>query len=78
MSTALTPQDFEDLAWLAGLKESASREAARLVLVEGLSAAEAGRRVGITRDAASKAVRKCRETLERAEQLVRRRATALP
>lgn len=43
----MTPAEFDRLAARTKLRERA-REAARLVLVEGLSLAESSRRIGIT------------------------------
>ena len=61
----MTLSQFEALARLAGLEAgSRSREAARLVLVEGLTQAEAARQAGITRVVSGRAVKRCQEALE--------------
>lgn len=57
----MTPAQFDALATLLRLQPaSPSREAARLVLVEGLTGVEAARRLGLTQPAVSKAVSSCR------------------
>ncbi len=63
-SKRLTPAQFDALAQLAGLKAPASREAVRLVLVEGLSKATAARRTGITQQGVGDAVRRAVTSLE--------------
>ena len=60
----MTPEQFEALAQLLRMREgSQSRELARLVLVEGISQAEATAQLGATRSAASNAVRAARAGL---------------
>lgn len=60
----MTPDQFSALAELIKLRASASREAARLVLVEGITAADAARRMAITPAAVSNALRSCRRGLD--------------
>lgn len=69
----MTPEQFEALAALAHLRQSASRDAARLVLVDGLSVIDAAARAGITQQGANQAVLRCKRALElaRAAVLVR-------
>ena len=67
----MTPIQFDALARLAGLDDaSRSREAARLVLCEGLTQAEAARQIGITRVVSGRAVKRCQEALELARVAV--------
>ena len=54
-----------------GQTTSKSAAAARLVLVEGLSSAEAARRVGITTQGANQAVQRCRRVVDLARVVVR-------
>ena len=60
----LTAEQFSAMAALMGQPASKSAAAARLVLVEGLSSAEAARRVGITTQGANQAVQRCRRVIE--------------
>ena len=60
----MTSEQFDALAVLMGQPDSKSAAAARLVLVEGLSSADAARRVGITTQGANQAVQRCRRVLE--------------
>lgn len=60
----MTPEQFSALAALMGQPASKSAAAARLVLVDDLSSAEAARRVGITTQGANQAVQRCRRVLE--------------
>ena len=55
----MTSEQFDALVVLMGQPDSKSAAAARLVLVEGLSSAEAARRVGITTQGANQAVQRC-------------------
>lgn len=66
----MTPQQFDALARLLQFKDSAAREAARLVLVEGLTKAEAARRTGISAAASGQAVRSMTDGLELARVAV--------
>lgn len=45
----MTPTAFDALAELAGCRDSPAREAARMVLVDGVAQSEAARRADITR-----------------------------
>ena len=60
----MTSEQFSALAALMGQPASKSAAAARLVLVEGLSSAEAARRVGITTQGANQAVQRCRRVID--------------
>lgn len=61
----MTPEQFDALAQLLRLQPtSPSREAARLVLVEGVTGVEAARRLGLTQPAVSRAVSSCRRGME--------------
>lgn len=64
----MKPDQFDALATLLRFKASASREAARLVLVEGIPKAEAARRVGITAAACGQAVAALMRGLELAKK----------
>ena len=67
----MTPEQFSALAALMGQTTSKSAAAARVVLVESLSSAEAARRVGITTQGANQAVQRCRRVIELARVVVR-------
>ena len=67
----MTSEQFSALAALMGLASGKSAAAARLVLVEGLSSAEAARRVGITTQGANQAVQRCRRVVDLARVVVR-------
>ncbi len=54
----MTPAQFTALAELLRLRDGSAQEAARLVLVDGLSAADAAREVGMSYIAAFKAVQR--------------------
>ncbi|WP_415246154.1 TrfB-related DNA-binding protein [Thauera sp.] len=75
MSTTLTEPQFAALGQLLRLRGD-SMEVARLVLVEGLAAADAAHRVGITSNGAHKAVARCNAGLALARAAVG--ATAAP
>lgn len=64
----MTDDQFNALARLLRLRQGPAREAARLVLVEGLRTADAAQRAGCSRTAAANAVRRCRVGLELARQ----------
>lgn len=57
----LTATEFDVVAKLLQSKEPA-KTAARMVLVEGVSPAEAARVAGVLPPSVSRAVRRCRET----------------
>jgi DNA-directed RNA polymerase specialized sigma24 family protein len=69
--TTLTPAQFDALAQLLRLRESKGREAARMVLVDGVSPAEAARALGILRSNAYTAVYACRRGIELARVVTR-------
>ena len=60
----MTHDQFDALAKLLQLREGAAKRAARLVLVDGLSQADAGRAVGMPPNAVHNAVARCRRGLE--------------
>ena len=60
----MTPAQFGALAQLCRLRQSASREAARLVLVDNLSLGDAAQQAGITLQGASQAVLALRRALD--------------
>lgn len=66
----MTNDQFAALADLLRLRGGQSQEAARLVLVEGLSVTEAAARTGIDQSTASKAVASCRRGIELARRVV--------
>lgn len=74
----MTNDQFDALAKLLQLREGKAQEAARQVLVNGLSQADAGRAVGMPPNAVHNAVARCRRGLElaRAATHPQRRATA--
>ena len=59
----MTAEQFEALARLTRMSKGARYQCARLVLVEGLTGAEAARQVGTTPSTASDAVTACRANL---------------
>jgi hypothetical protein len=66
----MTADQFDALATLIRLQASASREAARLVLVDGATVTTAAVRTGLTRQGASQVVLRCREAIELARVVV--------
>ena len=66
----MTPAQFDALAALIHLRQSASRDAARLVLVDGLSVLDAASRCGISVQGANQAVLRCRRALDLARVAV--------
>ena len=66
----MTSTQFDALSQLISLRQSASRDAARLVLVDGLSVIEAAAQVGISQQGANQAVIRCRRALELARVAV--------
>lgn len=56
----MTAAQFDALAALIGLHLSPSREAARLVLVEGMAPSAAAAAAGVSRQAVSNVMRRCR------------------
>lgn len=63
----MTSEQFQALAELLRLRGSASQEAARLVLVDGLSPSEAARQAGTTPQAVSNVLASCRRGLDLAK-----------
>lgn len=63
----MTAAQFEALAKLLQIKQGASRLAAELVLVQGLRGIDAAQQAGITPQAASNVVQRCRRGLELAK-----------
>ncbi len=64
----MTGAEYDALVKLMrGIPESAANRAARRVLVDGISQAEAGREMGATRSTVSDAVTR----IEKADQLIR-------
>lgn len=63
----MTPQQYDALAELLRLQDSPSREAVRLVLVDGLKPAEAARQAGVSPQAVSNALRRCRNGMALAQ-----------
>lgn len=66
----MNSDQFTALATLMALRASPSREAARLVLVDGLSVIDAAAQAGITQQGANQAVLRCRRALELARVAV--------
>lgn len=66
----LTAAQFAALAELLRLRGGASQEAARLVLVDGLTPAEAARQAGTTPQAVSNVLASCRRGLDLARRAV--------
>lgn len=63
MMATLTDEKFNALADLLRLRDSPSRAAARLVLVDELTPADAARQTGTTPQAVSNALASCRRGL---------------
>lgn len=63
----MTANQFSALATLMALRASPSREAARLVLVDGLSVADAAAHCGISVQGANQSVLRCKRALELAK-----------
>ncbi len=66
----MNSDQFTALATLMALRASPSREAARLVLVDGLSVLDAASRCGISVQGANQAVLRCRRAMELARLAV--------
>lgn len=65
----MTPEQFDALAQLMRLRQSASRDALRLVLVAGLTHAAAAEQAGAIRTDVTRQVGSSRRTLELARVL---------
>lgn len=63
----MTPAQFDALATLLRLQSGRSRYAARLVLVDGLAPGAAAVATGVSAQAVSNAVRRCRAGLQLAK-----------
>ena len=63
----LTTTQFDALAELLQIRQGASGDAAHLVLVDGLSQAEAGRQTGLSTSGVGKVVQRMRRGLELAK-----------
>lgn len=72
----MTSKQFEALAQLMRLRSSPSREALRLVLVDGLTQSEAADRAGIPRTNVTRQVTSARRVLELARDLTSTSAAA--
>jgi predicted DNA-binding protein (UPF0251 family) len=59
----MTNKGFDALAVLLRLRDSPSREAARLVLVDGLRQADAARAAGISQQSVHDVIKSCRKAL---------------
>ena len=64
----MTEEQFMALAELLRMRGGASQEAARLVLVKGLSTTEAARQVGTSPQGVSNVLASCRRGLELARR----------
>lgn len=60
----MNPTQFDALADLLRLRGGPATDAARLVMVDGLTAIQAAERAGVSRTAASNAAARCRKGLE--------------
>ena len=65
----MTPDQFTALATLMGLRAGPAQDAARLVLVDGLSKAEAARQAGCAPQSADQAVQRCQRVIELARRV---------
>lgn len=65
----MTDAQFEALAELLRMQNGVRREAARLVLVEGLKPADAARRAGTTPQTVNSALVSCRRGIELAQRV---------
>ena len=68
----MTPAQFDALVKLLGLHGGPATEAARLVLVDGLTAIEAAQQAGCSRTSTANSVARCRRGLELARAVVER------
>lgn len=60
----MTPDQFSALSTLMGLRSGPAQDAARLVLVDGLTKAEAARQAGCAPQSADQAVRRCQRVVK--------------
>lgn len=70
MAGVMTDAQFSALAELLRLRGGDAQEAARLVLVEGLTPSDAARRTDASLQAVSNAVSRCRTGLELAKRAI--------
>lgn len=68
----MTPDQFSALAELLALRDGPAREAARLVLVDGMASSAAADQLGMSRAAVSNALTRCRRGLLLAERVTGR------
>jgi predicted DNA-binding protein (UPF0251 family) len=68
--TMMTPARFDVLCALIGMRQSKSREAARLVIVWGYTGVEAASRTGVSKAGVYKATSRIRKGLQLARQAV--------
>ena len=64
----MTPDQFAALSALMGLRAGPAQTAARLVLVDGLTKAEAARRAGCAPQSADQAVKRCQRAIALARE----------
>lgn len=60
----MTPDQFSALAELLALRDGPAREAARLVLVDGMAPSAAAEQLGMSRSSVSNALGRCRRGIE--------------
>lgn len=65
----MTPKQFDALATLLRMRPGSTRDAARAVMVKGLSVADAAREVGTPYVQAYKAVQRARKGLELVQRI---------
>jgi DNA-directed RNA polymerase specialized sigma24 family protein len=63
----MTPEQFAALAQLTHMRGGPAQESTRLVLVDGITQAEAGRRTGLTDQGVSNAVTRARKAMTLAQ-----------
>lgn len=66
----MTDLQFQALAELLSLRSGPAREAARLVLVDGLPVGAAAVQAGVSQPSASNALARCRRGMELARRVV--------
>ena len=66
----MTPEQFAALAQLLRLRTGPAQDAARMVLVEGISQADAARATGLTQQAVHNAVKRVQAGFELAQAAV--------
>jgi DNA-directed RNA polymerase specialized sigma24 family protein len=68
--TMMTPARFDAICELIGMRQSQSREAARMVMVLGYSGVEVARSTGVSKAGVYKATARIRKGLQLARQAV--------